>query len=385
MGHLKGFGCQDTIQIGEREFKIHTGSDTNKNKALTEVFEKGNFVFEIVKPYKLRQNIEKNVDEKYLKNIVLDLHQQIIDEVLVLFQINHKIKDLKQYLPHYRLGKVLLSKNFYREAIDNLRLAIELNPDYIRTYKLLGLAYLKVNEYKNALRIFSAALEIKPDYPDILNCLGVLYSQMGDYELAKNYLQEAIKIKSTFLESNFNLGVVLFLSTIAENPGEMSVAIPARIIRSLKEIREIDYYSEEHWQKLFEQVFDAIKVGNKNEIVEALYDLQIKMITRGDLYVTVDIFFLKFMYGGREMAREEIDMYERKIIVEADKFDNFADYWNDLAVLHLIQCRDNFLKAIDEFDNSSKLNPNFEDAQNSLELVKRGKKGFLILLRAILK
>jgi len=383
--HLKGFGCQDKIQIGDREFRIHTGCDTNKNKALSEVFEKGNFVFELVKPYQLRQSAEKRVDEKYLKNIVLDLHQQIIDEVLILFQINHKIKDLKQYLPHYRLGKVLLSKNFYKEAIDNLRFAIELNPDYIRAYKLLGLAYLKVNEYKNALRTFTAALKVKPDYPDILNCLGVLYTQMGDYESAKNHLQESIKIKSTFMESNFNFGVVLFLSTIAENPNEENVVLPARIIRSLKEIREIEYYQEEYWQKLFEQVFDAIKLGTKNVIIEALYDLQIKMITRGDLYVTMDVFFLKFMYGGREMEREEIDMYERKIISEADKFDNFADYWNDLAVLHLIQCRDNFLKAIDEFDHSLKLNPKFEEAENSLELIKRGKKGFLILLRAILK
>lgn len=382
---MKGFGCQDKIRIGEREFQIHTGCDTNKNKALTEVFEKGNFIFEISRPYKIRRSVDNLLDENYLKTIILDLHQQIIDEVLILFQIDNKIRNLNQSIPHYRLGKVFLAKSFYREAIQNLSRAVELKPDFIRAYKLLGLAYLKVNEFKHALRVFKEALEITPDFPDILNALGVLYTQMGDYESAKNYLQQAITLKSNYLESNFNLGVVLYLSTIAENPDEESLVLPARVIRSLKEIRQLEFYKEDLWQNLFDEVFEVIKLGQKNKIIEALYDLQIKMITRGDFTVTMDIFFLKFMYGGHEMSREEIDIFERKILAESSKYDTYADYWNDLAVLHLIQCRDNFLKALDEIENSTKLNPHFDDAKNSLEMMKRGKKGFLILLRAILK
>ena len=91
------------------------------------------------------------------------------------------------------------------------------------------------------------------------------------------------------------------------------------------------------------------------------------------------------MYGGRELPREEMDFYERQISDEADRHDGFADYWNELGVVHLIQCRDYFLKALNEFDKALKINPKYENAKNSLELVKRGKNGFLILLRAILK
>ena len=53
--------------------------------------------------------------------------------------------------------------------------------------------------------------------------------------------------------------------------------------------------------------------------------------------------------------------------------------------MHLIQCRDSFVKAIDDFETSIKINPKYDESNDALELIKRGKKGFLILLRAVLK
>ena len=382
---MKGFGCQDKVRVGEREFQIHTGCDTDKNKALTEVFEKGNFIFEIAKPYQIRRGLGDSIDETYLKKIILDMHQQTIDEVLILFKIKEKIATLNHHLPHYRLGKIFLVKNFLKEAVANLQTAINIKPDDTESYRLLGLAYIQLNDFPNALQALHQAITISPDQVEVLNSLGVIYTQLGDYESARSYLQQAIQIKPHFHECNFNLGILLYLSTIAENPSEERVVLPARVFRSLKEIREQTVYADDEWQHQFERVDEKIKKGNKSEIIDTLKDLQIKMAGRIDLSAVTDQFFLKFMYGGKEMTREEIDRFERQILAESDKVKNAPEYWNDLAVLHLIQCRDNFVKAISEFENSTRLNEKFTEAANSLELMKRGKKGFLILLRAILK
>ena len=125
--------------------------------------------------------------------------------------------------------------------------------------------------------------------------------------------------------------------------------------------------------------------GSKNEIIQALFDLQIKMIGSNDLNVDMDMFFLRFMYGGKELTRNAINIYERIISTGSKNYEGFADYWNDLAIMHLIQCRDSFVKAINDFETSLKINPNYGEANDALELIKRGKKGFLILLRAVLK
>ncbi|MEJ2542919.1 MAG: tetratricopeptide repeat protein [Calditrichaceae bacterium] len=382
---MEGFGCQDTIQIGDRNFRIHTGCDTNKNKALAEVFEDGNFLFNITKSYQIRQNEDQPIDETYLKNAVYKLHQQLLDEVTLLFQINEKIGKLNLYLAHLRLGRVFMAKGFYQEAIINFKRVIQLSPNFSQAYKLLGTAYVKMNEYKNALRIFSTVLEKESEYPDILNARGVLYIHMGNYEAAKNDLQKAIKLNPDLLECNFNMGVLLFLSTIAESPNEENFVLPARIIRSIKELKNLDHYNDVNWKVEFEETLDRIENGSKNEVIQALYNLQIKMIGSSDLNVEMDLFFLRFLYGGKELSRKDINMYERIIRTGSKNYEGFADYWNDLAIMHLIQCRDSFVKAIDDFETSIKINPKYDESNDALELIKRGKKGFLILLRAVLK
>lgn len=382
---MEGFGCQDTIQIGDRNFRIHTGCDINKNKALAEVFEDGNFLFNSTKSYQIRQSEDKPIDEVYLKQAVLKLHKQMLDEVTLLFNINEKIKSLNQFLAHLRLGRVFLAKGFQQEAIHNFKRVIQLNPNYSQAYKLLGTAYVQMNEYKNALRIFSTILEKESIYPDILNARAILYIHMGNYEAAKDDLQRAIKLKPDLLECNFNMGVLLFLSTIAENPNDENFVLPARIVRSIKELKELEHYEDPIWQGEFKTTLDKIENSSKNEIIQSLYALQLKLIGSNDINVDMDMFFLRFLYGGKELTREDINMYERIIKNESKNFHVFAEYWNDLAIMHLIQCRDSFIKAIDDFGTSIKINPQYGEANNSLELIKRGKKGFLILLRAVLK
>lgn len=382
---MEGFGCQDTIQIGDRNFRIHTGCDTNKNKALAEVFEDGNFLFNVTKNYQIRQNENTPIDETYLKKAVFNLHKQLLEDITLLFQINEKIAKLNQYIAHLRLGRVFMAKGFYQEAIVNFKRVIQLNPNFSQAYKLLGTAYVKVNEYKNALRIFSTVLEKESEYPDILNARGILYIHMGNYEAAKNDLQKAIELNPNLLECNFNLGVLLFLSTIAESPNDANFVLPARIIRSIKELKNLDHYNDVNWKMEFEETLDRIEHGSRNEVIQALYNLQIKMIGSNDLNVDMDLFFLRFLYGGKELSRKDINMYERIIRTGSQSYEGFADYWNDIAIMHLIQCRDSFVKAIDDFETSIKINPKYGEANDALELIKRGKKGFLILLRAVLK
>lgn len=382
---MKGFGYQDKILLDNREFNIHTGYNPQKNIALTEVFEKGNFIYSTTDYFHIRKKTDGEVDTTYLKTITKNLHNGVINEIDVLFAIYEKVKLLRQANPHYRLGKIFYKKNFFEEAIDNFERCIRLKPDHIRSYKLLGQIYLKLRLFREAAEIFKAALDIQPEYPDILNSLGVISTHLGEYEFAKDSIQQALKIKPDFLEANFNFGFVLFLSTLSDNPDNENIVLPARVVRAFKEIVDQEQYKTQEWQDNFTKVSDILVSGNKEKIISAFSDLQIKITTYEEININIDFFFLKFMYGGKELKREELDHYEKVIRDESDNQTKFADYWNELGVIHLIQCRNYFLKAMSEFEKSVKINPEYEAAQNSLEMTRHGKKGFLILLRAILK
>jgi len=56
-----------------------------------------------------------------------------------------------------------------------------------------------------------------------------------------------------------------------------------------------------------------------------------------------------------------------------------------VGIVHLIQCRNLFLKALNEFDHALEINPAFDKARKNKKLVENDGKEFLILLRAILR
>jgi hypothetical protein len=113
--------------------------------------------------------------------------------------------------------------------------------------------------------------------------------------------------------------------------------------------------------------------------------MQVLLVTTKDENSMMDYFFLKFMYGSTELSKEELEFYEQLIKKEVEAHDIYADYWNELGVIHLIQCRDFLLQAIGDFEKAISVNPKFKDAIKNFDNLKHNKNGFLILLRAILR
>ncbi|MGD9488150.1 MAG: tetratricopeptide repeat protein [Calditrichaceae bacterium] len=382
---MKGIGYQEKIKIGSREFQIHTGNNPNKNVISTEVFESGKFIFTAFEYYDVRIAESDISEDEYLKSVTYETHQTMIEDIRLLFIINEKLKGIKQYLPHYRLGKIFYAKGFYEEAIENFNEAIAQKPDFIRGMKRLGLAYLGAGHPNDAVEIFQKAHELKNKYPDILNCLGVALTQVGQYENATKYLQKAIDIKNDYMEANFNLGIVLFLSTVRDSSEKGNVVIPARVLRFFKAMKDHQRYQSDLWKMKFEQALESIQSGRKNKIIQALAKIQLDIATIEESSEMMDFFLLKFMYGGKELTNDELEYFEKLVRDEVEAHPMYADYWNELGVIHLIQCRDYFLKSINEFENAIKINPQLEIAKENHDLLKKNKNGFLILLRAILR
>lgn len=381
---MQGFGFQDALSVDRREFRIHTGCEPDEQKVVCEVFDDGRFLFKTSDLIEIRPDEDEVIHEEYLKGVTLDLHTSVMDEVSILFHAFQKLSQIKNPTPHYRLGKLFLDRNFFPEAIQCFKNAIKYNPNFIRAYQLLAITYLKINQNSHALTVVNSVLRDHPDFPDLLDLFAIVQTHLGAYEAAKNALQRAIRIKPDYLESQFNLGVVLFLSTLSDE--DENIVIPVRIMRMLKEIRQQSSYSNKAWQSRFTALEETLQSGTKEDIVAALKLLQIYFTTKDDsLGSTLDYFLIKFMYGGKEINQDEMAKYEQRISEETKRNTSYADYWNELGMVHLIQCREFLLKAVNEFEQAVTINPNYKDASQNNELLKNNKTGFLILLRAILK
>ncbi len=87
------------------------------------------------------------------------------------------------------LSQSLKTKNAddLRQAIQNYRKAIELDPEYAEAYNGLGSAYGNAGELAAAIRCWERAVELKPDYSFPLYNLGLSYLTKGNKSKALGY------------------------------------------------------------------------------------------------------------------------------------------------------------------------------------------------------
>ena len=376
---MKSLKLFDEFQIADHQFQIAT--EVKETEVESAVLEKGKLLYQ--KWYPLKPELLKNQDQRW-QDQAQKVHEQVIDEIETLFNIKERIATVTQANYRYRFGRVLFSFNFIKEATEEFKAAIELQPDYVKAYRKLAACYLKEHNYTQAVDVLLQAMKIVKPFPDILNDLGVAYTFVNDYDKARDCFLQAQAMKADFLEANFHLGLLLLLSSFEEEPDQKMV-IPVRLIRSLKALKDATYIKDDLWKERVEFVLEKIKENKLQGIIANLIDLQIKLVTRDDpVSVKFDLFFLKFMYGKKKMDDASIEFYESWLMENIQNF-KYADYWNDIGVIHLIQCRNYFLNALEEIEHAHQLNPHFTDATENLEKIKRIKNGFLILLRALLK
>lgn len=382
---MENFGHHSKVKLDSREFHIHTGSLFEKNKIVTEVFEKGKFITSRELDFEARKADTTDTLQSFVKSIARDLHEEMIEEVRTLFMIHEKIQVLKQYIPHFRLGTVFFKKNFLNHAIVNFEEVLNIKPDFAPAYLYLGLCKIKIRDFDEAEEFLKHGIALESGYPDLLNVYGVIQTIFKNYQSAIDYFQKAISINQQYDEVHFNLGIALFRSTLVDLKKDEKAIVPSRVVRFLKKLMHDENYQQESWQLQFENTLKAIEQENLEEVLLQLENLQLNLVTHVDINTLVETFYLRFMYGGKELSTDELEEYEKRIREEEDYRSEFADYWNQIGTIHMIQCRNLFLKSMEEFENAVKINQKYDEASRNLDMIKNNKKGFLILLRAILK
>ncbi len=381
---MENFGLHDKIEIYNREFHIHTGALIEHRKIISEVFEKGMFLISREHPVDLRREVPQ-VDYDFLNAITEKFHQSVIAELEAVYQIEAKLKRYRHPKSHYYLGILFLKKNLYPEAISQFKTALEQDGNFMKAYMGLGVSYLKSRKFIPALKVFQKAMSTNEKYPDFLNYYGLAYLFLDDFDHSISMFKEAIRLNPNYVEAQFNLGVSLYKSALQGAKDPEAVAVPARVSIYLKQVRDIPKYRIPHWQKEFNQLLELLKDNNHKMILPQLEQFQLRLVDVLSDREKIYEFYLRFLFGGKELSLETIEKYEQYFFSSSDDHTHYPDYWNDLGTFHLIKSRGLYLKAMADFEKAIALAPTFEDAQHNLKMVKSHDKGFLILLRAILK
>jgi tetratricopeptide (TPR) repeat protein len=381
---LENIGLHDKVEIGERVFDIHTGIISESKKVISEVFEKGMFLTSKEMPISLRNSPAK-INYEFLNNVTKEFHNDVIDELEALYLIDEKLNRFKHAISRFHLGCMFLKRNLFEEATRQFKIALEQDPKFVKSYIGLGISYLKSKIFDKALNVFQKAMDLGDKYPDLYNFVGLSHLFLGDFDKATTAFKAAIDINPNYSECQFNMGVALYKSALEGAKDPRAVAVPARIVIYLKQVRDLSRYQQSHWQKHFTQLLDLLKDNNHEVILPEIENFQLKLVDFAPEKDKIYEFYLRFLFGGNELSQEVIDKYESYFISKDQNVLKFPDYWNELGVYNLIKSRSLYLQSIAEFEKALEIAPGFKDAKKYRDMIKSNEKGFLILLRAILK
>lgn len=117
-----------------------------------------------------------------------------------IFYYKQSIKNHPTAKAHTYLGWALSLQGQFEEAIEECKIAIDLNPDYGNPYNDIGSYLMNLNRDDEAITWFEKALEASdygPRYYPYYN-LGKIYEKRGDWFPAIDYYDNALKINPDY-------------------------------------------------------------------------------------------------------------------------------------------------------------------------------------------
>jgi tetratricopeptide (TPR) repeat protein len=174
--------------------------------------------------------IEARTQSFKLQNEGMRLYKEgkFKDAILAFQQVVNL--NLNSFLAYYYLGVSLNADRRYGEAIEPLKIALDLQPDYVQAHLALADAYLKQGDASEARAEYLRALDLQPNYAPAHDGLGRLLESTGKDDEAEQQYRRALEINVALPDAYTHLGdlylrkgrledaIDLFLKAISVKP-----------------------------------------------------------------------------------------------------------------------------------------------------------------------
>ena len=111
---------------------------------------------------------------------------------------------------HFTLAQTQDAAGDAEAALESLKIAIALAPQYAEAHNLMGILYASLGDFDKAGGSFQQALMAKPDYARAWNNLGNALKSAGRLEEAEQAMTEAVRLQPDYQLGHHNLGVVRY-------------------------------------------------------------------------------------------------------------------------------------------------------------------------------
>lgn len=267
------------------------------------------------------------------------------DEISLWLDAGKKSPWLRR--PFNNLGEAYEKNADYQKAIQALKKAIAISPDYDFAHNNLGTVYGKLNQIDLAIQEYRHVLQINNQFPTVHYNLGKAYEMKGMLHEAVQEYSLAIKQQFNFYQAYFNL------ADIYSRQGLYQKAISA----SQKFLKYKPSNPTAHFQ--LGNIF--IKKGNIDEAFQ--HFSRAAELDNNYLPAKIAIGNILMMKGNFDRAEK---IYQQVLKIDPN---NFTAY-NNLGLMYLRHKKDPS-KAVRYFKKSLNINPAQRDAKSIMEMVQK--------------
>lgn len=174
---------------------------------------------------------------------------------------------------HFIRAGDLIKARDRRGAIEALKAAVEIYPDFALAFNELGIQYIILREYDRALDALAAALKIKPDYYEAQLNVGVAWYRQKKFAEAEEELRKAGTMGSPTAALHYHLGMTLAnLGKFDDAEKELRSAIELGgvQVREAHRILSIIYSSRGDTKKSLKELETYIKLTPEAPDIEQL-------------------------------------------------------------------------------------------------------------------
>jgi tetratricopeptide (TPR) repeat protein len=368
------------VKFGKRKLQVQTEKEAVSRKAIAAVFEAGRQIDS--REYRF----EKSAGGEQVEQEVRQFHDMVVADLELLYSTIGNVQAASNPDSYARLGGLLLDKGFVEEAVETFKTLLSMNSAYENGHYWLGKALYKKGELDEALKNLNKAITYTPDYPDLLLCTGRVYRVKKEFTAAIQNVRAALELNPDYHEALFTLGLCLIESAQLD-PKNVELSAP---IERIKEARgcllRAAGLSSDYERKTIDLVIELLEdLDQWEQAVRELQKIENVKLSDSRSIVTDSEFYLRFMFADLHKEHKSLDNYIRLLERSVQQHPDYPDVRTSLGTAFLIRCWHYFGKALEEYREAVKINPDFQKAKKSLKLLENDGRGFLLLLRAILK
>jgi len=108
---------------------------------------------------------------------------------------------------HYKMALYFQRRKKHKFAIEELKMAIRLNPLFTKAYNAMGVSYDNLGHYSQAIGCYRGALKLDPKLDYVHNNLGYSYLLKNELDAAIAAFQKAIELNDSKKRYRSNLGL----------------------------------------------------------------------------------------------------------------------------------------------------------------------------------